>query len=380
MAPLRMAVTVTLLALALGVALAAMPTVWRDQPDPIILDWAQVLCRHDCAMEALLVRAGIGGEVGLVATKFPLFALGLVRPLVAWTGMEIAVAAFVVKTLALGAGAGALWALARQQQGASFADRAVGYLFFTPMAGYTWLLTYPEPLYLLWWSLGMLWFFEERYTLAAIVTCLAALTRPQAAPILATVFGVSLLVSFVRQVRTGNAHITLDAAVHQVVGRGLLLCLLPMLVFAAWLAHTSVLTGTPLAPLTLQAAFGRRSVMFPWVRVVNYWNAALGSPLTVETAYNSAMLLLVLVGGIAVVWATGRGKLRWELALFTWLSLLLPLATGISGMGRFALLSWAGVALVYLVPKRWDGVVWLLSMAVTLFATWHLLVRNAFTP
>lgn len=156
-------------------------------------------------------------------------------------------------------------------------------------------------------------------------------------------------------------------------------CLIPALGLAGWVIRVSDETGIPFSPYVAQAEVGRADLMWPWERIVERvgWMTSQGEPLNAGRWVEGWQLLLIVAGLLVMLVACWRGKLRWELLVFSALSIGLPLATAIMAIGRFATLTWLPLMFIYIIPARgrWlDGLLWLvgIGLAVAVLANINL--------
>lgn len=321
------------------------------------------LNQHDSDMEAVIVEHGYSPEGLVLATKFPLFAM-LTRLYADAAGVATTEALPIASKLGQFVALLGLWALMQDLMGDDDqAGRAVFYLTFSILgAGFVWILSYPEGLFVGMWAWSFVFFFRRRYIPAGCMTVLAVLTRPQAAPTMVPVFGLSLII--------GALHERERWPVGDVLQALLLVCIIPSAVFALWLWRVSYLTQVSFAPLAAQVFFGRDKLVFPWQTLAAFFDDLSRGPVTFALLYQLYMVVLVLAGCGLLLWLTWRRQIRWELALFSLLNMVLALSSNqVYGLNRFALVTWISVLPIYIVPRRFDTVFWLLGGAATLMMT-----------
>lgn len=351
--------------LVFGLVLQANPEL-PESPWFFAPDWASNLAHWDLHWEARIVDQGYGADfVPQTSAKFPLAAM-TARLLVQTTGISIPAALFLVNKLGSLAGLWALWLLVSSLYDRQAANRAVGYMAL-PLLGtaYIYWMSYPDPLFLAQWALAFYLFYRGGCYQAGLVTTLAVWTRPQAA-LLIGVFALSVAVTAIR------THGLLGALrSRETWRRGLAACLPPTFGLAAWMIHISAITGIPFSPYVAQAESGRADLMWPWERLILRAGVMLQEWRTLPFGIwlEGWHLVLILVGLIGIVVLVRRGKLRWELALFTVLSIFIPLTTRVMAIGRFATLTWIPLVLIGLIPPdcRWlDRLLWAVGLTLAL--------------
>jgi hypothetical protein len=353
------------ISLMFGLILQANPEL-PESPWFFAPDWASNLAHWDLHWEARTVDQGYGADfVPQTSAKFPLAAM-TARLLVQTTGVSIPAALFVVNKVGVLAGLWALWLLVDALYDRRAANRAVGYVAFSLLGtAYIYWMSYPDPLFLAQWALAFYWFYRGCYYQAGLVTTLAVWTRPQAA-LLIGVFALSVVVS---QAKTRGLGRALRSP--GLWRQGLAVCLPPTLGLAAWVIHISNITGISFSPYVAQAESGRADLMWPWQRLILRAGVMLQEWRTLPFGIwlEGWQLLLVLAGLIGIVVLVRRGTLRWELALFTLLSVFIPLTTRVMAIGRFATLTWIPLVLIGLIPARYrwlDGLLWAVGLALGL--------------
>lgn len=325
--------------------------------------WAGNLAHYDPHSYLLIAEQGYGAEGRdfQSSVRFPLMPF-LTRTLMQVLRLDGYVAMFVLTKAALFVGLIGVWLLAAHEEMPEQANRVILYFAFPLLgSGYTWLMSYPEALYLAFWTFGFWLALRQRYYLAGLVTVLAIWTRPHAIVILPA-FAVLLIVAAVRE------HGWRGLLTAELWRRGLLTCGLPLLAYMAWMLHISRLTEIPLSPITAQASYGRGNLLLPWLRVADYLALPFSDPLmqwgwaAVLTYYQ---LVLILVSLVVLGISAWRRRLNWGIAVFSLLSILPGLSTELYAVSRFALLTWIPAAVSDIIPKRFDAVIVPLGAALT---------------
>lgn len=143
------------------------------------------------------------------------------------------------------------------------------------------------------------------------------------------------------------------------------------LALIAWVVRVSDVTAIPFSPYLAQRDVRQTGLMMPWQRIIERVQLMLSqtqpiSPGRWLEAWQLALLIFTLLVLLVVWW---RGRLRWELLLFTVLSVFLPLLTDIFAIGRFATITFLPLAFVYLIPpnRRWlDTLLWCVGIVLSL--------------
>jgi hypothetical protein len=314
--------------------------------------WAGNLAHYDPHSYVLIAQQGYGAEGRdfQSSVRFPLFPF-FTRLAMQVFALDPYVALFILSKAALLVGLVGVWLLAAHWEAPAQANRALVYVAFPLLgSGYTWLMSYPDALHLALWTFGFWLLLRRRYDLAGLVTVLCVWTRPHAVIIL-PVFAFVLVSDAVRE---RGWRSLMEPALWW---RGLLTCGLPLLAFGAWLLHISRLTEIPLSPITAQAAYGRGELLSPLARVVEFLSLPWARPFNLWTGsmvINYYQVLLIIVSLVILGAAAVRRRLAWGMVVFSLLSLLPGLSTEIYAVARFALLTWIPVALMYIVPPRYD--------------------------
>ncbi|MBL8131246.1 MAG: hypothetical protein JNL42_05270 [Anaerolineae bacterium] len=349
------------IALAWGITMDILPGYMEgEQFYPT--NWAANLAHFD--PHSYLVVAEQGYEAGESSVRFPLFPF-LLRLVIAITGADGHLALFWLSKVSLLLGLLGVWLVVRHQTDEDLAGRAVLYMAFPILgSGYTWLMSYAEPLHLALWAFGFLLFFQRRYALCGLITMLTMWTRPQAAfqiPAFAAALTIDAL-------RAGGWRALLDREYWR---RGLLICGLPLLAYSAWMLHISSLTQLPLSPVTTVQAYGRLDWLAPWVRIlerVRFLAAHPPADAGWTMLFEDYQLFVALASLVALFIAAARGRLHWGLVLFSALSILPGLSTAVTSIGRYALLTWIPLAPLMIIPRRWDSVILPFSLALSFLA------------
>lgn len=379
-----------IISLAFGFSLQANPDAveaqWFSTPD-----WAGNLAHWDVNWEIRISDQGYGPDFSpQTSAKFPLASL-FARLLHQLLRLPIQVALFIVNKTSLLAGLWALWRLVARLYDAPTADRAVRYMAF-PLFGtaFIYWMSYPDVLFLLWWSLAFTYLFEGNYLRAGLLATLAVWTRPQGA-ILVPVFALSILfgsshvlnpsktISNLCGLRVLCGSISYSLRTRAFWQKVLAACLIPALGLVGWLIRISDVTGIPFSPYIAQADVGRANLRWPWQRIGErlHWMTTQGEPLNAGRWVENWQLALIVLGLLVMLVVWWRGKLRWELLAFSALSIGLPLATAIMAIGRFATLTWLPLVFIYVIPARWrwlDALLWLagIGLAVAILANINL--------
>lgn len=334
---------------------------WFSSPD-----WAGTLAHWDINWEMRIADQAYGPDFSpQTSAKFPLAALSA-RLLHQIFGVSIQVGLFIVNKIGVLAGFWALWCLVARVADPLTADRAIGYIACTLFGtGFIYWMSYPDPLFLAWWALAFVALFDGQPYRAGLWAALAVWTRPQGA-LLMPVFALSLLVAAVR------ADGFKRAVFSRVFWQKLLsACLVPSLALIAWVVRVSDVTAIPFSPYLAQRDVRQTGLMMPWQRIYERVQLMLSQPETITLGrWLEAWQLLLLIFTLLVLFAVWwRGKLRWELLLFTVASVFLPLLTDIFAIGRFATITFLPLAFVYLIPQRFrwlDTVLWCVGIVLSL--------------
>lgn len=323
--------------------------------------WAANLAHYDPHTHLLIAETGYGTDgLSYRGVRSPLFPM-LTRAVMQVSHLDGYVVMFWISKLALLAGLIGVYLLTAHLHGEEQADRAVLYMAYPILGtGYTWLMSYPEALHLALWVFGFLMFFQRRYYICGLLTILSVWTRPHAI-LIVPVFALALLAE---QIKARGIRGLLDT---QLWLRGLVACGLPLVAFSAWVWYVSTLTGMPLSPINGQAAFGRGSLVWPWIRAVDILVWPLNNPdlqFDWRGAFDYFQILIIVVSFAILIIMTLRRRLPWPLLLFTALSILIPLSTHTNAIGRYALLTWLPLAAIYAIPKRYDRAVMPFGAAV----------------
>lgn len=353
------------IAVIFGLSMQLLPG-FMESPTYYPTTWAANLAHADPYSYQLIAEQGYGAEGrGLqTSVRFPLYPF-LARVLIQVTGIDADVSIFVLSKAALLVGLMGVWLLVAHLHGREQAERAALYVVFPLLgSGYTWMMSYNEPLHLALWTLGFLLLYKRQYALCGLVTVLNVWTRPHGVLILPC-FALVLAADAVREQGTRGL---LDRDLWL---RGLLTCGLPLLAFSAWVLHISRLTEIPLSPFTAQGNYGRDDFMLPWVRLANILLRPFRPnppPYTFGMIFEYFQDVLIMVALAAMCVRAGRRRLPWTMPLFTVLSLAPGLSTANYALGRFALLTWIPIALTYVVPPRFDKVVIPIAISLSFLA------------
>jgi hypothetical protein len=362
------------ISLGVGFFLQARPELpaspWFYTPD-----WAGNLAHWDVLWEARIADQGYGPDFfPQTSSKFPLMAMAA-RGLHLAFGTPIQIGLFIVNKAGLLAGLWALWRLIERMNGREYAALAVGYVAF-PLVGtaYMYWMSYPDVLFLAWWALAFADFFDGRYYRAGLWTTLAAWTRPQGA-VLIGVFGLAIVVRGLKSHPLPPSPSPLRNEGENkggIVTRLIMTCAMPIVGLIVWVVRVSDVTGIPFSPYVAQVDSGRGDLMWPWERLTLRVNGmvANSSDLYAGIWLEAWQLALILFGLGILVYACWRGRLRWELVVFSIISIFLPLLTRIMAIGRFSTMTLLPVALVYLIPTRWKTLhllIWIVGLGLSLF-------------
>ena len=175
---------------------------------------------------------------------------------------------------------------------------------------------------------------------------IAALVRPQAI-ILIGVMGLACLVQSMRQDNLKDRGLRfIDMSPTWVFG-------LP--VYLRVIVGISNATDIPFAPLAAQNLFGRAVGRLPTATIFKHFRHMIEGNLEVGNIIELYQMLLVVTLLIApFALKKLRGRIGWELQLFTWGGILMPLTTSIEAVGRYALSGYLIVVFTMLIPKRYD--------------------------
>ncbi|MFZ5425176.1 MAG: hypothetical protein ACOZAO_05255 [Patescibacteria group bacterium] len=342
---LKFAVLMTLLlraiALVWGFTMQTLPGVMEGS-GLFDTDWASNLAHWDPELERLVILWGYQPQ-SVLSSKYPFFSM-ITRALIQLTGMEVTTAMFVVTTVGVFYGFFALWMLLDYLRDMEYADRVIWYMPFSFLGtGFVFLMSFPEAFHIGFWSDAFRRFFNKDYFGASLFVGLAVLTRPQSI-VLLPVFALSIL-----HQEQGN--------INAVVEKGLKACGFPTLVYVVWTWWVSKITEVGLSPITAQDYFRRGDKGLPWTRTHEWFDwLRYNNPSEFNwgQVFETYHLLLIGVGLIVLAFMVYRKELRWELFLFTLLSIMLPLSTHVFAIGRFALATWMPFAYAELIPQKYD--------------------------
>ncbi len=334
---------------------------WFSTPD-----WAGALAHWDINWEMRIADQAYGPEfTPQTSAKFPLAAL-TARLLHQVFGFSVQVALFIVNKVGVLAGFWALWRLVARLYDPLTADRAVGFMACTLFGtSFIYWMSYPDPLFLAWWALAFTALFDGQPYRAGLWATLAVWTRPQGA-LLMPVFALSLLIAAVRVDGWKRALFT-----RRFWQQVLSACLIPSVALIAWVVRVSDVTAIPFSPYLAQRDVRQTGLMMPWQRIYERIQLMLSQTQVMTPGkWLEAWQLLLLVAGLLVllvVW--WRGRLRWELLLFTTLSVFLPLLTDIFAIGRFSTITFLPLVFVFIIPprRRWlDTLLWCVGIVLSL--------------
>ncbi|MEZ4671069.1 MAG: hypothetical protein R3E39_24455 [Anaerolineae bacterium] len=352
-----------IISLVFGFTVQANPETteaqWFSTPD-----WAGNLAHWDVNWEIRISDQGYGPDFSpQTSAKFPLAAL-TARLIHQVLHVPMQVALFLINKAGLLLGLWALWRMVAGMSDIRTADRAVRFMAF-PLLGtaFIYWMSYPDVLFLAWWALAFTCLWEGNYLRAGLIATLAVWTRPQGA-VLVGVMGLSVLVE---AARNKGLFVTLRSGVFW--RHVLAACIIPVLGLVGWIIRVSDVAGIPFSPYVAQGDVGRGEFIWPWERIVErvQWMANQSEPLNGGYWTELWQLALIMLGLVILIVVWRRGKLRWELVLFSVLSIGLPLATGVMAIGRFATMTWLPLAFMYIIPARWrwlDGVLWLVGVGL----------------
>jgi len=314
--------------------------------------WAQNLSHGDAFANLMIADYGYGiqGRVDLQSSvRYPVFPM-LTRYFSLMTGLSGAVSLFWVSQLALLVGLIGLWLLVEHLHDPTYADRAVMYMLFPLIgSGYTWVLSFPEPLHLLTWTLGFYFILRREFYLCALVTIIGVWTRPQA---------ILILIPYAYILRDGLRRGEYDNFMDQRLWRdGLFVGVIPFALHSAWILHVSNLTQLPFSPITAQAAYGRDELIAPWLTVIERFNGIFSGGdffIRPEIFYETAQVILILILVAVLIALMLRQRVHPAVVIFSVLTVLLGLSSSLFAIGRFALLTWIPITFIYLVPRRYD--------------------------
>jgi hypothetical protein len=354
-----------LIAVIFGLAMQLLPG-FMEGANYYPTTWAANLAHADPTSYLLVAEQGYGAEGrGLqTSVRFPLFPF-LTRATIQLTGIDPDVSMFILSKAALLVGLIGIWLLVAHLHGREQAERAALYVIFPLLgSGYTWMMSYNEPLHLALWTFGFLLLYKRQYALCGLLTILNVWTRPHSVVILPC-FALVLVTDALRE---GGVRGLLDRDLWL---RGIVTCGLPLLAFSAWMLHISRLTEIPLSPFTAQGNYGREGFMLPWIRLANILLRPFRPnppPYTFGLLFEYFQDVLIVVGLVAMAVVALRKRLPWALVLFSVLSLAPGLSTANYALGRFALLTWIPVALTYVVPQRFDKTVIPIAISLSFLA------------
>lgn len=298
------------------------------------------------------------------SVRFPVHPM-LTRFLSRATGWDTLTSAFVASKAALLGGLLGLWLLVAHLHGETWADRAIPYMLFPVLgSGYTWYLSFPEPVHLLTWTLGLYWLLRGQVVPAALITVVGMWTRPHAVLIL-PVFALVLLVKW----RNGEYKNLLDP---RLWWHGTLVGGLPLIAFSAWMLHMTNITQSPYSPIVAQQQFGRVN-MLPWEMLGDrlYRMSLQPDPgqqlgYVLEVGQVGMALAAILLLAWLVIWERDETRRPHPaLPLLSLLFILPGMSTGLFGIGRYALLTWIPLVWLYIVPRRYDALLWMFGLGVS---------------
>jgi len=363
------------ISLAFGFYLQANPEI-SEAPWFFAPDWASNLAHWDILWETRMADQGYGPFfTPQTSAKFPLAALSA-RLLHQTFGVSLQVALFIVNKVGTLLGFWALWRLVNQLYDAMTANRVVGYvacsLFGT---SFIYWMSYPDPLFLAWWALAFEALFNGRPYRAGLWATLAVWTRPQGA-LLLPVFAFSILFT---NLKTHGLRSTLFNRVFW--SNVLSACLLPSVALIAWVIRVSDVTLIPFSPYYVQKDLRQTGLIWPGQRIIERFQRLFQDSQSLSKgqlleSYQLVIVIILLLVLCVVCW---RGKLRWELLAFSFLSIFIPLLTAIVAVGRFALLTILPLGFVYIIPAkyRWlDVAFWIIGIGLSLWVLFALNVAS----
>lgn len=378
--------TLTWLVITL-IAAHAMSTIRPDRsraPETFNHDWTARLSYADPELEKVLIRSGLNADASTMLVKSPGFPFLLTKPLTVLTNWEIGFAQFVSNKLATLLAAISTSLLFTKLFDKQLADRAVGYLLFSLIGGYVFLMSYPEPFYIGLWVLGFYFYFRSAGTgqiidlaFASLCFCLAVLSRPQAGPSLIPALFVGIVIQLVQTVR--QRQVSQEEILWTTGIKLLLLCVIPAMVFWAWLAYTSQVSGVPLAPLTLQSYYFRSiNFEFPLTTIIEGYQYFLGTGNFYWGIWYETLTLTFILISLAVMFVLClRQRLPWEFFIFSLLTVIIALGSGtIRGMGRFSIATPVFLVPMLIVPRKFDMYLWMLGIALSLIAFMLIVSSN----
>ncbi len=337
-----------------GMAMQFLPNM-MNLPRFYGTQWANNLTHHDPFSNMMIAEQGYGktGRIDLqTSVRYPAFPMA-VRFTMRATGWSGPIAMFWVSKLFLFGGLVGLWLLVMHLHGEEQANRAVPYMLFPLLgSGYTWMMSFPEPVHLFTWTLGFYFILTKRYYLCGLVTVLGVWSRPQALLILPA-YALILLDELRRKEYQG----VFDTRLWR---NGLFVGVIPFVAHSAWILHISKITQLPFSPITAQAPYGRSEFQLPWERVWEHiqwvWETRdlIYRPETVFEVYQFILIALALCG---MVYLVIRRQLPLGILVFSALCVGLGLSTAIFASGRYALLTWIPVVAIYFIPKKYDQVI-----------------------
>lgn len=313
--------------------------------------WPDNLAHHDPFGYILVAEQGYGaeGRETQSSVRYPLFPL-VNRLVTRLTGMSSALTAFWTSKVSLLGALIAIWLLVDELHGEAQANRAILYMLFPLLGtGFTWLMSYPEPIHMLSWALGFYFLRKRQHYVCGLVTIFGIWTRPQAIMIL-PVYGLILL----NRVRTGEYRSLMDEKLWR---HGLLACAPPLLAFVTWTLYISRLTELPLSPITAQYIYNRGTFIAPWIRIIDrvvFMFSESNEALLFGRLFELYHLLFIGFSLVLMTILAVRGKVYWGLVAFSLLSLLPGISTAIYAIGRYALITWIPFAPLYVIPPKYD--------------------------
>ncbi len=337
------------------------------------------LAYHDAFSNIRLAEEGyrdVGMREYQTSVRFPVHPM-LTRFVSRFTGWDTATSAFVVSKAALLGGLVGLWLLVAQLHSEAWASRAIPYMLLPLLgSGYTWYLSFPEPVHLLTWTLGLYWLLRDEILPCTLITIVGVWTRPHAVLIL-PVFALVLLVKW----RNGEYRGLFDGRLWR---HGVLVGGIPLLAFSAWMLHMTHITGIAYAPIVGQDQFGRvRST--PWAVLGDrVYRMSLQPDPGLQLGYvlEIGQVSMALFAVILLLWLAHKRRAHPALFMLTLLFILPGMSTGLFAIGRYALLTWTPLLWLYLVPRRFDALLWMLGLGFSyvLFILLTLAPAMRFVP
>jgi hypothetical protein len=248
-----------------------------------------------------------------------------------------------------------------------YGRRALFWLVISPlMILNVWLFDFIEPAFLglLWLSLSL----ERKHQWAGSSAALVVLVMLQPGGIMVAFFvGIRRLYRWLRR----------DVAVSAVCWT-----ILPAILWIAWMVVTSVWFNRPLAPYTYQLEWGHTVFRWPWERWYLFLRQAIVLHFWWYHVIISLALAWITIGYVVGGWAwlalspAQRDQLGgvWALPLFSLIIVLIPFATSVPSVNRYALTTLLGIWPL-LLPERWqmakrfqraEKAIWAVSFAESL--------------